>query len=107
MSRLKAYANYGVLAHEKKTVYTAGEPVGTATHSEQINIILPDKFKVDENAAGEQLVTTPDGHVFLASEVLGSYADNPVITWYDSEQNLHRKKCSRYVTGIWVLTDWE
>lgn len=93
MSILKAYANYGVLGHEKKVVYTAGEPVGTATHSEQISIILPEEFKVDENAAGELLVIVPDGHVFLASEVLGAYTDTPVIAWYDAEQRMHREKC--------------
>ena len=93
MAILKAYANYGALAHEKKTLYTVGSPAETAAYSEEIGIILPEGFELDENAAGEQLVTTPNGNVFLASEVLGAYADTPVIAWYDAEQKLHREKC--------------
>lgn len=93
MTTLKAYANYGTLAHEKKTLYTVGAPAETATYSEEVEIILPEGFEVDENVAGGQLITTPDGNVFLASEILGTYAGNPTITWYDSEQKLHRAKC--------------
>lgn len=93
MATLKAYANYGTLAREKKTLYTVSNPSETATYSEEVEITLPEGFEVDENASGEQLVTTPDGNVFLASEVLGSYAGVPSITWYDSEQKLHREKC--------------
>ena len=93
MATLKAYANYGALAHEKKTLYTVGSPAETAAYSEEIEITLPEGFELDENAAGEQLVTTPNGNVFLASEVLNSYADTPVIVWYDAEQKLYREKC--------------
>ena len=93
MTTLKAFANYGSLAHEKKVLFTVGNPSDTATHSEVVEINLPEGFEIDENAAGEQLITTPDGQVFLASEILTSYADSPAIGWYDNCGNLHREKC--------------
>lgn len=93
MSRLKAYANYGVLAHEKKTVYTIGAPTETATHNEEVGIILPEGFEVDENVAGGQLITVPGGETYLANEIFYSSNGRPELSWYDSGQRVHRVKC--------------
>lgn len=93
MATLKAYANYGALAHEKKTLYTVGSPAETAAYSEEVEIALPEGFEVDENAAGEQLVTTPDGETYLANEIFYSRNGHPELSWYDSEQRVRRAKC--------------
>lgn len=93
MSILKAYANYGALAHEKKTLYTVGAPAETATCSEEVDVILPDGFEVNENAAGGQLITVPGGETYLANEIFYSSNGSPELSWYDSGQRVHRVKC--------------
>lgn len=93
MTTLKAYANYGVLAHEKKTLYTIGGSAETATYSEEVEVILPEGFEVDENVAGGQLITVPGGETYLANEIFYSSNGCPELSWYDSEQKVHRVKC--------------
>lgn len=93
MTIIKAYANYGTLAHEKKTLYTVGAPTETATYSEEVEIILPEGFGVDENVAGGQLITVPGGETYLANEIFYSANGCPELSWYDSGQRVHRVKC--------------
>lgn len=92
--KLKAFANYGVLAHEKKVLFTADLPSGKATYSEEVEIMLPEGFDISENASGEQLITVPDGIIYLANEILNGYEESPALSWYDAEGKLHHKKCT-------------
>lgn len=89
METIKGYANYGVLSHEKQTIFTAGEKNTYAKVSEEIEITLPDGWTGSENQMGETLITSPNGEVYKANEILSSWGDNPVLSWYDGKTN-HR-----------------
>jgi hypothetical protein len=78
---VKIYANYGVLAHEKETVYTTA-PHEYATVSEPVTVTIPESVTPRENEAGEIIVTL-DGTAYLLCEVLTNAGDKPVIRWYD------------------------
>lgn len=89
METIKGYANYGVLSHEKQTIFTAGEKNTYAKVSEEIEITLPDGWTGAENQAGMPLIISPDGETYKADEILSSYGDNPVLSWYDGAKG-HR-----------------
>ena len=80
----KIYDNYGVLAHEKKHVYTTA-PEATASISEPFYIIIPDSMKPYITEAGEIALILPDGvGPYLLSECLATERDGmPSITWVD------------------------
>ena len=80
---VKIYANYGVLAHEKETVYTIA-PHEHATLSEPILIDLPASVNPRENAAGEILVDLNETP-YLLSEVLGGRKGDVVLKWFDGK----------------------
>lgn len=80
MKTVKGYANYGVIGNEKRTVFTVDRPA-EATLSEEIELYIPEEFKLAENAAGNTLIDTPDGTTYMLSEILGSDGDNPVLRW--------------------------
>ena len=79
----KIYANYGVLAHEKETVYTT-VPHEHATHSEPIVIDLPASVNPGENEAGEILVEL-NGTTYLLSEVLSGTKGDVALKWFDGK----------------------
>lgn len=89
---LKGYANYGVLAQEKKVVFTGGNPHCHATVSDKIEIIVPDGFSVSENAFGTILINTPDGITYEVNEILNTRENEPVMSWFDGKKE-HRVKC--------------
>lgn len=78
---VKIYANYGVLAHEKETVYTIA-PHENATVSEPVTVTIPESVNPCKNEAGEIIVTL-DGMAYLLSEVLTNAGNRPVLRWYD------------------------
>lgn len=93
MKSIIGYANYGVLAHEKQVLFTAMYPADTATVSDKIEIELPEGFDCGYNAMQEPVITAPNGLIYTANEILGSYADEPVMEWYDGQMD-HRKACN-------------
>jgi hypothetical protein len=84
------YANHGLPAHEKETVY------GTR-HGEiydEITVDIPDAF---ETVSGE-LAVELSGMTYLLREVLANAnmhgingSDSPVLRWYDGS-NYHTRK---------------
>ena len=54
------YANYGMLAAEKRCIYTVSEP---------LDVVIPEKFAPAKNAAGE-IVVTLDGYNYRLQDVL-------------------------------------
>lgn len=84
MNRFKGFANYGVLAHEKETVFTASNASGSAVTSDEVEITLPDGWETAENCAGELLICGPAGD-FLANQILASQNDKPMLRWYDGQ----------------------
>ena len=69
------YANYGMLAAEKRCVYTTGKTDATA--SEPIDVVIPEKFTPEKNVADE-IVVTLDGFSYLLRDVL-SGDEHPCI----------------------------
>lgn len=83
---IKGYANYGVLAHEKQTIFTVANEHGSATVSDKIEITIPDGWSISENQMGDLLINSPEGQTYLASEIVGSWGDNPVLRWHNGEK---------------------
>lgn len=84
---MKIYASMGVLSHEKRPVYTVGGPAGEIY--DELTVELPDGWELDENEAGEPLLTMPTGEVYLASDLLTNADDDPALRWYDGNEYHH------------------
>lgn len=84
--KMKLYESMGVLAHEKKPVYTVAGPASDAW--EEILVDVPDEVEISENAMGEKLVDI-DGQTYLLQEVLGNHGDKPCLKWFDGQK--HRR----------------
>ena len=69
------YTNYGLLAHEKQTVYTLAQATNIC---DTVRVIIP-------NVSGANVVDEPilnlDGQDYLLSEVLTSVNDKPALRW--------------------------
>ena len=85
------YANYGLLAHEKQTVYTLAQATNIC---DTVRVIIP-------NVSGANVVDEPilnlDGQDYLLSEVLTSVKDKPALRWVATENKI--ELCS---LGIWT-----
>lgn len=90
--KIKGYANYGVLNHEKQTIFTYSNPHPHADVAEEVVITLPEGFVTSEDGLGSVFIAIPDGNTYTVSEILRSWGDHPVMEWYDG-QNTHRVKC--------------
>lgn len=62
--KFEIYKNYGVLAREKREIYTYGGEHPQATCSDKITVELPENkfFSLYENFMGDLMVETADGH---------------------------------------------
>ena len=89
MKTIKGFANYGVLAHEKQTIFTIANKHPHATVSEEVEITLPEGWEIGKNSFGEILIDTPTGETYTAEEIISSWGDSPVLSWYDGQKN-HR-----------------
>lgn len=81
MKTIIGYVNYGVMAHEKQTLFTM-EPCEDGV-SEKIELYIPDEFELTENQTRSILVNTPDGTCYMLHEILSSKDDNPIFRWWD------------------------
>lgn len=84
----KFYESYGMLAHEKRPVYSDTIPATDAYNV--ITVEIPDEYPLSENEAGETLIDI-DGSTYLLREVLSNRGDAPALKWFDG-------KTHRYVT---------
>lgn len=78
--KITVYANYGVLAHEKRTAYSTA-PMQTAKVSEPVAVEIPDSLNPRETE-GYGIVVTLDKGVWPLSDVLTNAGDEPVLRWY-------------------------
>ena len=69
------YANYGMLAAEKRCIYTTRK--SEAAVSEPLEVIIPDEFAPYESADGS-IVVTIDGETYLQRDLLCG-DENPCI----------------------------
>jgi uncharacterized protein YbdZ (MbtH family) len=77
------------LAHEKSIVFTVGDPHERAATSSKARIAIPEGWQIGENVAGQILLTSPEGVVYLANEAVQSLDDAPALIWHDG-QTPHR-----------------
>lgn len=84
---IEIYANYGVLAAEKRIVYTFEAPHATATCSDRMTVAIPDGWEVFQNRAGRTMVTAPWGWDYGIDEVLQGN-EYPCFRAYDKGMNM-------------------
>lgn len=70
MNELHIYENYGVLAAEKRSVYTFGGPHYTATAWDELTVKIPDGWEAFENSFGDTIIKAPWGWCYWANELL-------------------------------------
>lgn len=75
----KGFINYGVLAAEKKQVWTEAAPHAYAVVSEKVEIIVPDGWELGENEYGCLLVTAPWDETYRLGDLLKGN-ENPYLT---------------------------
>lgn len=83
------YANYGVLAHEYRVVYTADNPHVHADHADQLIVEIPEKYQPYTTVEGS-IALVINGTSYMLGEVIDSTAaDNPCIAWYNHDGLRH------------------
>ena len=87
---IRIYCNHGVLAAEKRKIYTFGAPHDTAESWEEMTAEIPEGWKPFENAAGELMVTAPWGWDYSINEVLQGNK-KPCFYALDKDMKGHRK----------------
>ena len=70
MNTIEIYCNYGVLAAEKRNVYTFGAEHPHATCSDKMTVVVPDGWKIYQNQMGQTMTTAPWGWDYDINEVL-------------------------------------
>ena len=86
---IKIYCNYGVLAAEKRNIYTYGAPHVTATCYDEMMVEIPEGWEAHENNSGELIVTAPWGWDYDINEVLQG-DKKPCFYALDKNMNGHR-----------------
>ena len=70
MKTIEIYCNYGVLAHEKRNVYTYGAPEATATCWDKMTVKVPEEWELFQNEMGQVMASAPWGWSYDINEVL-------------------------------------
>ncbi len=70
MEKLEIYCNYGVLAAEKRNVYTYGVEHVHATCSDKITVSIPEGWESYKNVYGTVVLKSPWGEHYTVDEVL-------------------------------------
>lgn len=82
---IKLYANYGVLAHEKRPTYT--EVPADCPISDPVEVEVPEWIEVGEFADGSIALTIDGADYRWGDLYLSTDADDrPVITWFDGKE---------------------
>ena len=89
MKTIEIYCNYGVLAAEKRNVYTFGAEHPHATCSDKMTVAVPDGWEVFQNQMGQTMVTAPWGWNYEINEVLQGN-EKPCFYALDKNMNGHR-----------------
>lgn len=70
MKTIEIYCNYGVLAAEKRNIYTFGAEHPHATCSDKMIVVVPDGWELYEAVSGDLAVTAPWGWNYEINDVL-------------------------------------
>ena len=87
MKTIEIYCNYGVLAAEKRNVYTFGEPHATATCSDKMTVAVPDGWEIYRSQMGQTIATAPWGWDYEINEVLQG-DECPHFRAYDKDMQM-------------------
>lgn len=83
MNKIKIYANYGMLAHEKEIMYDSN----SADISDYIEITLPNGFSSFYNDFGHVMLQAPTnlgGETYSVSEIVTDIYGNPHLQLFDN-----------------------
>lgn len=78
--KVKLYKNYGVLAHEKESLYTYLKPASDVY--DRVKVDVP--YIVGVGDYGEYLVLL-GGEVYTLQDVLSTVDGAPALRWYDGQ----------------------
>lgn len=84
---IKIYASYGVLAHEKRPVYTESAPISDIYDA--LTVELPNDITTYVGAWGDRIFEVCEKR-YLASEILTNWGDEPALVWSDGKTQHHR-----------------
>lgn len=87
MKTIEIYCNYGVLAAEKRNVYTYGAEHPHATCSDKMTVAVPEGWEVYQNQMGQTMVTAPWGWDYEINEVLQGN-EYPYFRAYDKDMEM-------------------
>lgn len=86
---IKIYCNYGVLAAEKRNIYTYGAPHDAAACYDEMTVEIPEEWEPYENNVGDFMVTAPWGWSYSINEVLQGN-EKPCFYALDKSMKGHR-----------------
>nr|DAF06816.1 MAG TPA: hypothetical protein [Caudoviricetes sp.] len=84
MKNMELYKNYGVLAAEKRTIYTYGNEHEHAVFSEKIAVKIPVGWELNKTETGIA-ITAPWGWVYTPNELLHDIKDVPYFHGRDKD----------------------
>lgn len=84
MKALDVYCNYGVLAAEKRNIYTYGSEHPHAVCSDEITVFIPDEWELYTGPAGDLMVQAPWGWRYGINDVLSDLNGYAVFKAFDS-----------------------
>lgn len=89
--KFKIFRNCGVLAAEKRNVYTYGGAHPLSDYAEEMTVKLPDNefFELEENSTGDLFVRSAWGWDYEINEVLHGN-ENPCFFALDKGMGSHR-----------------
>ena len=79
------YANYGVLGHEKTTVYTATAPHEHATISEKVTVDIPDSLNPYTTVMDEIGIEPENAYTYTLSDILFAQNDAPAVRYANKD----------------------
>ena len=89
---IKIYANYGVLPHEKETVYTYSSKQSEIC--EELYIEIPEGFKVYEQVDGAGTILSADeGYDYTVDELLKNVGGSPAFAYVGKDGGYRTFKC--------------
>lgn len=84
------YANYGILAHEKETIFTVGNPSGAAVCYDKYSAEIPQALNPYVTASGSIAIQPKDATPYLLREALLTTAGGaPALRWWDKAEKRH------------------
>ena len=98
MKTIEIYCNYGVLAEEKRNVYTFGAEHPHATCSDKMTVVVPDGWELYQNQMGRTMVTAPWGWDYDINEVLTDINGRAAFRALDKNMR-HKTACNRIISG--------